>query len=97
LADIASYTLKFCTQNFFPDDNSIIVEPVAAKPKSAATWSSVSGATTVMAGMPSAGLLDVVRTYVHGDDALDRSSRDFIEPIPSSTSDDCNTRRGPSL
>ena len=42
-------SLKFCTQNLFPEDSSMIVEWAAANPTSAAAWRSVSGATNVMA------------------------------------------------
>ena len=47
--DSAGQTLKFCTQNFFPEDSSTIAESAAAKPTFAAAWHSVSGATNVMA------------------------------------------------
>ncbi len=47
--DIASHSLKFCTQNLFPEGSSMIVESAAAKPTSAAARHSVSGATNVKA------------------------------------------------
>jgi hypothetical protein len=47
--DIASHALKFCTQNLFPEDSSMIVESEAPKPTSAAARRNVSGATNVMA------------------------------------------------
>lgn len=47
--DVAGQTLKFCTQNLFPEGSSTVVESAAAKPTFAAAWHSVSGATNVMA------------------------------------------------
>ncbi len=46
---VTSQALKFCTQNFFPEDSSTIAEWAAAKPTFAAAWHSVSGAANVMA------------------------------------------------
>jgi len=46
--DIATHTLKFCTQNLLPEDSSIIVESEATNPTSAAMRRSVSGSTNVI-------------------------------------------------